>query len=52
MTNMLFDMKTDSAAKRAALAKKLGLPANMSSNALLEALNLIYTYEQYKENVK
>lgn len=43
--------QTDSAAKRAALAKRLGLPANMSSNALLEAINLIYTYEQYKENV-
>ena len=42
----------DSAAKRARLAVKLGLPDNMSANALLEAINLIYTYKQYKENVK
>ncbi len=36
---------TDSAAKRLALLKKLNLPEHMSSNAMLQALNLLYTKE-------
>lgn len=32
--------------KRRELAKKLGLPEHMSSNAMLEALNLLYTLEE------
>ncbi len=35
--------------KRTALLKKLKLPKNLSSNALLEALNSFYTFEKYKE---
>lgn len=33
--------------KRLALLKRLGLPAHMSANALLEALNLLYTREAF-----
>ena len=33
--------------KRLALLKRLGLPAHMSANALLEALNLLYTREVF-----
>lgn len=33
----------DSAARRAALQKKLGLPEHLSANALLEVLNLLYS---------
>ena len=36
----------DASAKRLALLKKLGLPEHMSANALLQALNLLYTYEE------
>ncbi|MCL2517515.1 MAG: DUF4093 domain-containing protein [Oscillospiraceae bacterium] len=36
-----------SADKRIQLTRKLGLPTNMSANALLCALNLLYTYEEY-----
>ena len=36
----------DSAAKRMALQKKLNFPANMSANALLQALNVLYTFEE------
>ena len=36
----------DSKQKRLALIKMLNLPEHMSSNALLEALNLLYTKEQ------
>lgn len=38
---------TDSAARRDALAKKAGLPDGMSANALLEALRILLTYEEY-----
>ncbi len=34
--------------KREKLLKKLNLPQNLSSNALLEALNSFLTYEEYK----
>lgn len=39
---------TESAQKRKALAKKMNLPDNISSNSLLEAINLLYTYEEYR----
>ena len=34
--------------KRVMLQQKLGLPLNLSSNALLDALNLLYSYDEYK----
>ena len=37
----------DSAQKRDTLAVSLGLPRNMSANALLEALKILLTYEEY-----
>ena len=36
----------DASAKRLALLKKLNLPEHMSANALLQALNLLYTIEE------
>ena len=36
----------DSKTKRTALLKKLDLPEHMSANALLEALNLLYTKDE------
>ena len=39
----------DSKAKRLALMKKLNLPAHMSSNALLQALNLLYSLDELSE---
>lgn len=39
----------NSAEKRDALAKKLGLPSKMTANALLAALRILYTYEEYLE---
>ena len=41
----------DSSAKRLALLKKLSLPERMSANALLQALNLLYTLDELKEAV-
>ena len=41
----------NSGARRAALLKALGLPARMSSNALLEAVNLLMTREELAEAV-
>ena len=38
---------TDSAARRAALLKTLRLPEHMSSNALLDALNVLMTREDF-----
>ena len=38
-----------SSEKRAALLKKLDLPEHMSANALLQALNLLYSLEELKE---
>lgn len=37
----------DAAARRAALLKRLDLPEHMSSNAMLEVLNALYTYEEF-----
>lgn len=39
----------NSSEKRDKLAKKLGLPSGMSANSLLEAINLISDYENYKK---
>ena len=36
----------DASAKRLALLKKLNLPEHMSANAMLQALNLLYTLEE------
>ena len=41
----------DSSAKRLALLKKLNLPEHMSANALLQALNLLYSLEELKRIV-
>lgn len=38
----------DASAKRLALLKKLKLPERMSANAMLQALNLLYTAEEVK----
>ena len=39
--------RPDSAAKRTAFLEKLRFPAHMSANALLDALNLLYTREEF-----
>ena len=41
----------DSAAKRLALLKKLNLPEHMSANALLQALNLLYSLDELERIV-
>ena len=38
----------DAGAKRLALLKKLNLPEHMSANAMLQALNLLYSLEELK----
>ena len=38
----------DSAARRQALLKKLGLPEHMTTNAMLEALNVFCTFEEFE----
>lgn len=35
--------------KREALCRRLSLPPDMTANALLDALNLLYTQEEYRE---
>lgn len=53
-TDMYIDGLTggaNSREKRDELAKKVGLPAGMTSNALLEALKLVCPYERYLELV-
>ena len=42
----------DASAKRLRLMKKLNLPEHMSANALLQALNLLYTAEELTNIVK
>ncbi|MCI8554166.1 MAG: DUF4093 domain-containing protein [Clostridiales bacterium] len=42
----------DSAARRAALLKRLGLPSRLSANRLLEVLNALYTREEYQTLLK
>ncbi len=44
--------RDNSAAARDMLAKRLELPAGMSANALLEALKMLITYEEYNQLVK
>ena len=39
----------NSAGKRQALLQKLNFPAHMSANAMLQALNMLYTLEELKE---
>ena len=39
----------DASIKRLALLKKLNLPEHMSANAMLQALNLLYSLEELKE---
>ena len=39
---------SDASAKRLALLKKLNLPEHMSANAMLQALNLLYSLEELK----
>ena len=41
--------RPDSREKRRALQKRLGLPENLSANALLTALNCIYTKQELEE---
>ena len=41
----------DSVRKRNDLAKKLALPDGMSANALLEAVRILVSYEEYLELV-
>ena len=43
---------TDASAKRLALLKKLGFPEHMSANAMLQALNLLYSLDELNELVK
>ena len=40
------------AERREALAAALDLPRGMSANALLDAVNLLYTYDEYKQTLK
>lgn len=42
----------DASAKRLALLRKLNLPEHMSANAMLQALNLLYSLEELQEIVK
>jgi ribonuclease M5 len=42
----------DSAKKRTALAVSLGLPDNLSANALLEAINMLWLYDEYKSFIR
>ena len=41
----------NSTVKRAELCRICELPSDMTPNALLEALNLLYSYEEYKDKV-
>ena len=40
---------TNSSLLRKALLKKLDLPEHMSANALLQAVNLLYTLDELRE---
>lgn len=44
--------KAESKSKRLALQKRLGLPDNISANALLDTINFLYSYEEYKKFLK
>lgn len=49
MVNLGLSGTRDAAARRAALQKRCGFPERMSANALLEALNLLYSREELAE---
>ena len=51
MVELGFSGGPDSSAKRRALLKKLELPEHMSANAMLQALNLLYTKNQLEDMV-
>ena len=42
----------DASAKRLLLIEKLGLPEHLSSNALLQAVNMLYTPEEFEHIVE
>ena len=42
----------NSSERRRALCRECDLPEDMTPNALLEAMNLLYGYEEYKDLVK
>ena len=42
----------DASAKRLALLKELELPEHMSANAMLQALNLLYTLDELKDRMQ
>lgn len=42
----------ESAAKRRELLKKLSLPERLSSNSLLQVLNVTLTFEEYKKSIE
>ena len=42
----------DASNKRLVLLKKLGLPEHMSANAMLQALNLLYSLDELNDLVK
>lgn len=44
-----FTGKEGAEARRTLLLAKLGLPSTLSKNALIEAVNLLSSYEEYKE---
>ena len=44
--------KPQSEEKRKKLQRMIGVPSNISSNALLDAINHLYSYEEYKELIK
>ena len=41
--------KADSKEKRASLLKKLGLPTDMTPNAMLSAINILYSKEEFEK---
>lgn len=42
----------NSSEKRKKITKSLGFPTNMSANSLLDALNMLYTYDEYLMLIK
>lgn len=44
--------KDGSQDRRASLARSLDLPHDMTANALIEAINLLYSYEIYREKIE
>ena len=47
-----FSGRENSTEKRKELLKKLELPENLSSSALLDVINNIYTFEEFAEVIK